>query len=185
MHSIELEAATVSYQVRISRRASRLGITVHPGGRVVVTTPYRIQDEDVHLFIRRHSSWLSRALSKMLKLKSRTVLPGGKTDYAQNKERARKLIHERLAHFKALYHYSFNRVSIRNQSTRWGSCSRKGNLNFSYKLIHLPPEIADYVVVHELCHLAELNHSKAFWNLVAKTIPNHKELRARLRLFSH
>jgi predicted metal-dependent hydrolase len=67
------------------------------------------------------------------------------------------------------------------QRSRWGSCSRKGNLNFNYKLIQLPQELADYIVVHELCHLKQFNHSHAFWNLIAETIPNHIELRKILK----
>jgi len=67
--------------------------------------------------------------------------------------------------------------------SRWGSCSVSGNLNFNYKLIHLPEDIAEYIVAHELCHLAEFNHSKKFWELVSKTIPDHKLRRKRLKKY--
>ncbi|MEK9157265.1 MAG: M48 family metallopeptidase, partial [Patescibacteria group bacterium] len=90
---------------------------------------------------------------------------------------------ERLQHFNQQYGFTIGKVAIKNQTTRWGSCSKKGNLNFNYKVAILPPELQDYLVVHELCHLGEFNHSKAFWQLVAKTIPNHVELRKRLRSF--
>ncbi len=105
-------------------------------------------------------------------------------EYAAHKEAASNLVRSRLEYFNIIYSFTFNRVSIRNQRTRWGSCSRKGNLNFSYKVVLLPSALVDYIVVHELCHLGEFNHSKSFWSLVARTIPNHRELRAQLRAAS-
>ena len=94
--------------------------------------------------------------------------------YTENKEAARALILERLAYFNQYYGYEWNRVSIRNQRRCWGSCSSKKNLNFSYKLLLLPPHLCDYIIVHELCHLKEMNHGKAFWQLVAETLPDYK-----------
>lgn len=104
-------------------------------------------------------------------------------DYLLNKEKARILVLQRLAFYNKYYNFYYNRVSIRDQKTRWGSCSKKSNLNFNYRLVHLPLHLCDYVVVHELCHLQELNHAKAFWDLVAETLPNHKELRKELKSF--
>ncbi|MBN2854285.1 M48 family metallopeptidase [Patescibacteria group bacterium] len=104
-----------------------------------------------------------------------------KADFLEHKEKAREIILERLKYFSSLYNFSYGRVSIRNQKTRWGSCSRQGNLNFNYRLFHLSPELRDYVIVHELCHLKEFNHSSNFWNLVSKAIPKHRELRRELK----
>ena len=94
--------------------------------------------------------------------------------------RTRALAAERLAHFNQAYGFSYGRVSIRDQRTRWGSCSKKGNLNFNYRICYLPPHLLDYVIVHELCHLGQFNHSAAFWALVAQTLPDHRERRAEL-----
>lgn len=102
-------------------------------------------------------------------------------DYQKYKEYARALVIERLAHFNISYNFTVGRISIRNQKTRWGSCSKKGNLNFNYKIALLPPELADYVIVHELCHLGEFNHSKNFWTLVERTIPDYRKRRALLK----
>jgi predicted metal-dependent hydrolase len=87
----------------------------------------------------------------------------------------------RAAHFNSFYNFTYKKISIRNQSSRWGSCSRRGNISFNYRIALLPPEVADYVVVHELCHLGEFNHSKNFWALVEKTIPNWKQLRRTMK----
>jgi predicted metal-dependent hydrolase len=102
-------------------------------------------------------------------------------DYLKHKEGARALAHARLEYFNEFYRHSYTKVTIRNQKTRWGSCSKKGTLSFNYKIALLPLSHADYIIVHELCHLAEFNHSKKFWDLVAKTIPRFREIRRALR----
>ena len=99
----------------------------------------------------------------------------------QHKERARAFIKARARHFAGLYGLRYNKISIRNQKTRWGSCSKKGNLNFHYKLALVPLDLADYVIAHEICHLAEFNHSKKFWNLVSQAIPDYRALRKALQ----
>ena len=102
--------------------------------------------------------------------------------YLQHKEMARELVLARLAYFNSHYNFEYNRVSIRNQRRCWGSCTSLKNLNFSYKLLFLPDHLCDYIVVHELCHLQELNHGRAFWQLVEQQMPDYRnhirELRA-------
>ena len=101
--------------------------------------------------------------------------------YAANREAARAIILERIQHLNQHYQLPIGRIAIRNQKSRWGSCSKKGNLNFNYKLVFLPPELRDYVIVHEICHIKEFNHGKGFWALVGETVPQWKEFRKRLR----
>lgn len=90
-------------------------------------------------------------------------------------------MHERLAHFNTRYSFAIGRVAIRNQKSRWGSCSKKGNLNFNYRIVLLPAHLADYVIVHELCHIGEFNHSRKFWVLVAQAAPDWRRHRAELK----
>ena len=101
--------------------------------------------------------------------------------YLMHKELARAYIRERVLYWNSFYGFTFGRIAIKNQKTCWGSCSEHGNLNFNYKLIFIPEDLIDYVIVHELCHLAELNHSPRFWELVEKTQPAYKDARKRLR----
>lgn len=103
--------------------------------------------------------------------------------YLEHKELARVLIHERLEHFNNHYGFKYGRVAIRNQRRRWGSCSSLKNLNFSYRLLFLPPELSDYVIAHELCHLKEMNHSRRFWNLLAETVPDYEKRKQALRRY--
>ena len=99
----------------------------------------------------------------------------------EKREQARRFVENRISHFNKFYNFEINRVAIKNTSSRWGSCSSKRNLNFNYKIIYLRPELADYLIVHELCHLGELNHSKRFWALVKQTIPNYVKVNKELR----
>lgn len=100
----------------------------------------------------------------------------------KHREAAREFIHARLAYWNQFYGFKYNRVSIKNTKSRWGSCSRKGNLNFNYKLALIPAHLADYVIVHELCHLGEFNHGPKFWKLVEKAMPDYKERRRALKM---
>ena len=88
---------------------------------------------------------------------------------------------KKVLKFNKIYKFKYNKINIKNQKTRWGSCSVKGNLNFNYKIALLPEKLAEYIVVHELCHLGEFNHSYKFWKLVEKTIPDYLEIKEDLK----
>lgn len=105
--------------------------------------------------------------------------------FTEHKEAARARVHARLTYYNQHYLLSYNRVAIRNQRRCWGSCTSLKNLNFSYKLLFLPEEVCDYVIVHELCHLKELNHGPAFWALVAETLPHYQQLQRELMKHDH
>lgn len=101
--------------------------------------------------------------------------------YVAHKEAARVFVHERLKIVNQIYGFAYNRVAIRDQKSRWGSCSTKGNLNFNYRIQFLPLHLADYIIAHELCHLKEFNHGKGFWDLVTRAAPEHEKCCAELR----
>lgn len=96
-------------------------------------------------------------------------------------DKALEVIPKRVEYFAAKMGVTYGRITIRNQKTRWGSCSAKGNLNFNCLLMKTPPEVIDYVVVHELCHRKEMNHSLRFWAEVEKVLPNYKESKGWLK----
>jgi predicted metal-dependent hydrolase len=111
------------------------------------------------------------------------------TKYLAYKEEARKLVTEKLKLYQKFYESNgielkYNRVAIRDQKSRWGSCSSKANLNFNYRLALIPTHLLDYVVVHELCHLKEMNHAKSFWGLVSLAVPDYIALKEKLRLIN-
>ncbi len=112
-----------------------------------------------------------------------TVPRRSRRDYLRYKEHARALVMERISFFNTVYGFEIKKIAIKNQKTRWGSCSKKGNLNFNYRIIFLPPAFQDYLIVHELCHIQEFNHGRAFWELVERIVFSYKGIRARLRRF--
>ncbi len=117
-----------------------------------------------------------------IRVKRRRVgaLGGATKAYKAHKEEARKLVHQKLSVLNQHYKLRYGKIAIRNQRSRWGSCSKKGNLNFNFRILLLPPSLQDYIIVHELCHLAVFNHSKEFWSRVAETIPDHFHRRKEL-----
>ena len=158
-------------------------LSVYAGGRVVVTTPYALNIRSAERLIREKARWLLDAIQK-LKDAPPPRAAGNRREYLSLREEARALVHARLHELNQHYGFCWRQVSIRNQKTCWGSCSAKKNLNFNYKILHLPEHLRDYVLVHELCHLKELNHSPRFWQLVEYTIPDYRVHRRALRDFN-
>lgn len=117
-------------------------------------------------------------------VRRRGALGGPRKEYLLHKEAARKVVHTKLKAFNAHYKHVYGNVAVRNQKSRWGSCSKAGNLNFNYRIVFLPPHVQDYLVVHELCHLQEFNHSTKFWQLVAETVPNYRSYKKELTQMS-
>jgi hypothetical protein len=168
----------IEYTLKRTERAKTMRLAIYPDGNVVVTAPRLFGFEAVERFVAKHASWITRHVDKR---RGRTILRIRKADVPSLKKRALALVQERCAHFAPSYAVQYQKITVRAQRTRWGSCSSKGNLNFNYKIALLPPRIADYIVVHELCHLREMNHSKNFWSYVECAFPDYKDLRKELR----
>lgn len=170
-----------AHTLRRSSRARNLRLTVYPDGRVVLTVPRRASEREASKFLAERAPWVEATLARLAKLPPPLVPKGGRREYLARREEARALAEELLARWNKIYGFRWSRVSIRNQKTRWGSCSRRGSLSFNYRLVHLPPELADYLVVHELCHLAHMNHGPKFWAEVARAIPDYRPRAVALR----
>lgn len=171
---------TIEY--KSSARARRVRLAVHRDGRVVLTMPRGMQRERAVRFAEGKAQWIAKTLARFRRLPPRLLPAASRRDFKKYKDRALALACERLTYFNAVYELRWRSVAIRNQKTRWGSASKSGALSFSYRLALLPPRMADYVVVHELCHLKEMNHSPAFWALVSQSVPDYRNIRKRLRV---
>lgn len=128
-------------------------------------------------------SWFRVVRRRVRRVRRTRRVRGRKSqaEYEKLKESARVLVKEKLEYWNQFYSFSYKRIFIRAQRTRWGSCSSRGNLSFNYRILFLSPELQDYLIVHELCHLSEMNHGSNFWVLVGRTIPKYKTLRRILR----
>lgn len=168
---------TIPYEIIRSKRKS-YGISVAPGGKVTVRMPLRGSERFAVSMVEEKRDWI---VKNYLKMQAVSPKPSqkGKTPYerrleAPYRQAAKEYIPKRVAYYAELLDVTYATISIRDQKTRWGSCSSKGNLSFSWRLILAPPKVLDYVVVHELCHRKEMNHSPRFWALVESIIPDYK-----------
>lgn len=172
----------ISCVVSKNALAKRMIVKVDARGKVRATVPWWISKRRAVSFVNENKEWILERFEELRGQSAESLLHlGGREDYEQFKEQARRFVLERLSYFNEFYNFAFERVAIRDQRTRWGSCSNKNNLNFNYRIVHLPKEHADYLIVHELCHLKHLNHSRDFWNLVAETIPDYRRISKELR----
>jgi len=165
----------------VSKRVKYARIEIRENMEIVAKRPLWMSENMMDGFIVKKRRWIERALKSFAGKNTLGIPKHTKKEYARYKEKARKTIQERIDYFNSFYGFPYNKVFIRNQKTCWGSCTQRMNLNFNYKLIFLPQEIFDYVIVHEICHLKELNHSEKFWGLVSKAIPHYRRLRKELK----
>jgi len=179
---INISGKEIDYNLKKSKRARNLRLTVNLDGNLTVTVPWFCSFWQARRFINKKSDWILKSVNRFKNREGSSLLAqAGKRDYTKLKEKARLFTHSRVEKFNKYYNFNYNRISIRNQKSRWGSCSQKKNLNYNFRILLLPEDLADYIVVHELCHLKEMNHSKRFWNLVGETMPEYKVMRKRLR----
>jgi predicted metal-dependent hydrolase len=159
-------------------------ISIYPDGRVNVTFPRSVSRKQAQFFVQKQLDWIAKKISENEKKtdgQERMLRKNNPEEYKRLKFLALEIVRNKVDYFNRFYGFSYARITVRNQCSRWGSCSSNGTLSFNYKIIFLDQQQSDYLVVHELCHLKEMNHSKKFWDLVAKTIPNHKILSRQLR----
>lgn len=164
------------------RQAKRLKISIYSNGAIFVTIPCHVPYFLAEKMVLQKSDWIAEKIREIGKKENRRFSLGGSAgEYAKLKKEALALARKKVEKFSRIYGLETGRISIRNQRTRWGSCSAKGNLSFNYKIALLPDIFSDYIVVHEICHRKEFNHSERFWILVAKTIPSYKSIRKEMK----
>jgi predicted metal-dependent hydrolase len=175
--------SNINFKINKSKRFKRMRLVVNRDMSVVANAPYGLPNVLIYNFLKAKTPWVIKSLNYFKKFQNLPVVKTSRKDYLENKLTALSLAKNKVLYWNQFYKFNVGRVGIKNQKTRWGSCSRKGNLNFNYKIVHLSEKLVDYLVVHELCHLKEFNHSKNFWQLVGQTIPNYKILRTELKKY--
>ena len=178
---ITLGNKKIVYTLKKNRRARHIRLSVSADANVVLTLPWFASSALAEKFLREKADWVFSHLEKFKSKKQSSLPPATRADYLRYKELAREIAAKKLARFNAEYGFQWNKISIRDTKTRWGSCSSKGNLNFSYRIIYLPEHLCDYIVIHELCHLGQFNHSARFWALVSREFPDYKKARREIR----
>ncbi len=169
------------YTLRRRAGMRSIRLAVRSDGEIVVSAAKSVPVFIIERFVTQKQAWIEAQREKM-RTRVRVAPAPSASEYKQRKQEALELVQERVAHFSSIYGFVPKRVSVGNARTRWGSCSRKGALMFSYRIVFLSAELRDYLIVHELCHLKEFNHSPRFWALVERLIPEWRRLRIQLRL---
>jgi len=191
LESITLAGRKIEYRFIRSDRKS-ISIEIGEKGLTVKAPPYAAMSE-VHSFLNFKKRWIFAHMDAMQeRIQKREdafqeTASNNLTDLQKQalekryRAAAKEYIKKRVAHFATLLGVTYNTISIREQKTRWGSCSTKGTLSFHWKLILAPPQVLDYVVIHEVCHLLHMNHSPEFWNEVASLMPDYQTYRNWLK----
>lgn len=158
-------------------------IQVRADGSILVRAPRRMPEREIMRFVCEKEDWIRAAQLKTELARERVddLVDFSGEDIEYLAKKALEYIPERVEFFAPIVGVEYGRITIRNQRTRWGSCSGAGNLNFNCLLMLLPEDVIDYVVVHELCHLVEMNHSQRFWQEVERVLPNYKSSRKWLK----
>lgn len=169
--------------IKSSRRT--MSMEVRPDGSILVRAPFRASAEEIGNFVCSHKSWVEKQRIRIRKRAAEIRLadqnPLSPEDIRLLADQALRELSPRIAAYAGQMGVTYGRVTIRNQKTRWGSCSSKGNLNFNCLLMLTPREVQDYVIVHELSHRKEMNHSPKFWAVVEEVLPDYKKRRNWLR----
>jgi len=175
----------LEYELVRSKRKT-LALYVRRDGRVEVRAPLRTNKAYIDSFVLQKRDWIESTQSKLsARQTTKRVIQLTASEEAQYKKQAKAYLQQKCRYFSQIMGLKHGEVRINSAKTRWGSCNRKGNINFTYRLLFVPEDVIDYVVVHELAHLKEMNHSAGFWSVVEQTMPDYKARRKKLRECEH
>ncbi len=164
----------------IRSKRKTLSVSVKGDGSIAVRAPERAAKEQIERFLLSHKTWIEKNREKAAR-ENENVKPLGKEELSGLYEKAKKLLPGKVRFYAERVGVTYGRITIRTQKTRWGSCSANGNLSFNALLMLMPEKIIDSVVVHELCHRKEMNHSEKFYDLLLAVYPEYKECRAYIK----
>lgn len=171
--------------IRSARKS--LGLEVRDANTVLARIPTRVSDRELKTFVENHRSWIlekTEVMAEREEKRKSTPAPPPELLSKTDRMKIQLKIGKRVRHYCEAMGVTVGYVTVKNQKTRWGSCSAKGNVNFNYQLAFLPDELLDYVVIHELAHRRHMNHSRAFWAEVEKYCPDYLERREQLKEYS-
>ena len=186
--SIKEAAGLGEIRISVIRSARKsLGLEVRDANTVLARIPTRVSDRELKAFVENHRSWILEKTAVMAEREEKrksTPAPPPELLSKTDRMKIQLKIGKRVRHYCETMGVTVGYVTVKNQKTRWGSCSAKGNVNFNYQLAFLPEELLDYVVIHELAHRHHMDHSRAFWAEVEKYCPDYRERRAALKEYS-
>lgn len=171
--------------IRSARKS--LGLEVRDANTVLARIPTRVSDRELKAFVENHRSWIlekTEVMAEREENRKSTPAPPPELLSKTDRMKIQLKIGKQVRHYCEAMGVTVGYVTVKNQKTRWGSCSAKGNVNFNYQLAFLPDELLDYVVIHELAHRRHMNHSRAFWAEVEKYCPDYLERREQLKEYS-
>ncbi|MDB5204207.1 MAG: hypothetical protein JWP09_235 [Candidatus Taylorbacteria bacterium] len=180
---IEFGENKIPVTIKVRKGSRGVRISIRADDASVVVTHSRFATEGfIMKFLESKKDWIEEKVAKLQNINPILRIKHSKSEIKKYSAESLGFVKSRLEYFNQHYNLEYKKVFIKNQKTKWGSCSSSKNLNFNYKMILLPPHLQDYLVVHELCHLKEFNHSKAFWDLVGEKISDYKILSKKLRV---
>lgn len=171
-------AGITEYTILRSRRKT-IAIQITPAGQVLVRCPLGMSKRQIQQFVDSKREWICTHLTRIAQ--TPVLPPFSEEEIKEMVQWAKDTLPERVAFWAARAGVTYDRITIRRQHSRWGSCSSKGNLNFNCLLALVPEAVLDYIIVHELCHRRHMNHSPVFWAEVARLLPDYPQARAWLR----
>ena len=172
----------ITYEIIKSSRKT-IAVEVRQDGSVLVRAPRNCPQSRIDTFLKEKQAWVLAKVEeqKEKEADSMKIQPLSEAEQRLYRDKARDIFEQKVSYYARMMGVSYGRIAIRDQKTRWGSCSGEGNLNFNWRLIFAPAGVLDYVVVHELAHRKEMNHSPRFWMVVEDTMPEYRKYQKWLK----
>lgn len=172
----------ITYEIIKSSRKT-IAVEVRQDGSVLVRAPRNCPQSRIDTFLKEKQTWVLAKVEeqKEKEADSMKIQPLSEAEQRLYRDKAREIFEQKVSYYAQMMGVSYGRIAIRDQKTRWGSCSGEGNLNFNWRLIFAPAGVLDYVVVHELAHRKEMNHSPRFWKVVEDTMPEYRKYQRWLK----
>ena len=167
----------------VKQHRKSISIKIRNSSLIEVHAPFGVGDKDIDAFVEKHGDWINAKLAEMQEAESalNSIDVVSRAELDEKIELAKKIIPEKCAYYADMIGVDYGRITLKAQKTLFGSCSAAGNLNFNIALMFAPEKVLDYVIIHELCHLKEMNHSMDFWHEVEKVMKDYKVERQWLK----